>query len=231
MATDPKELDQTVDAILQSIDTSGWAILVNGVTPLLNRVMSASGSEALLALNIADDEQIKLTAVVNQEAAAFAAKRGAELVGMRYDDDGELAANPDAEWAITDSTRELLRAQVRTAVEEGWSAKQLADAVEGSYAFSATRAQMIGRTEIARASEQGTLSGWRNSGVVSGKRWLLGSEHDEDVPAGDECDDNADAGEVAIGDAFPSGDEAPPAHPNCICALEAVLNTSGASEA
>ncbi|HLW72167.1 MAG TPA: hypothetical protein VKS22_16275 [Candidatus Binataceae bacterium] len=226
MAITPED-EARVSAILEQLDLSGWAVLVNGVTPLLGEVMRAGGSAALATLKIPAADELDLTNVVNADAAAFAAARGAELVGMRYDEAGALVANPDASWAITDSTRELLRGTVRQAIEEGWSAQQLGAAVESSYAFSATRAAMIGRTEIARASEQGTLSGWRNSGVVDAVRWVLGSEHDDDVPGGDECDDNAEAGAIAIGEAFPSGDEAPPAHPNCICALEAVVSQEG----
>jgi hypothetical protein len=34
------------------------------------------------------------------------------------------------------------------------------------------------------------------------------------------CQENADAGWIPIDDAFPSGDDEPPAHPNCECELE-----------
>jgi hypothetical protein len=60
---------------------------------------------------------------------------------------------------------------------------------------------------------------YKESGVVSGKEWLLGSEHDQD----DECDDNVAAGVIALDDSFPSGDDEAPAHPNCVCDVLPVL--------
>lgn len=224
-----REEEAQVDLIVASIDLSGWAILANGMTSLLTQVAQESGREALITAGIADDTQADLFNVVGEDAAAFAAARGAELVGMRYDAEGNLIENPDAEWAITDGTRAFIRGLVSDAIENGWSSKQLSDAVEESYSFSETRAEMIGRTEIARAQEQGALAAWKKSGVVDRVEWVLGSEHDADVPAGDECDDN-DGVVVAIGEAFPSGDEAPPAHPNCVCALMPVVSESGEDE-
>ncbi len=40
---------------------------------------------------------------------------------------------------------------------------------------------------------------------------------------GDECGDNADASPIPISDNFPSGDDAPPAHPRCRCYLDAYI--------
>jgi len=72
---------------------------------------------------------------------------------------------------------------------------------------------MIARTETIRADCQGNLAAYKNSGLVSGKKWILGSEHTGD----DECNDNAAEGEIPLDQDFSSGDEAPPAHPNCVC--------------
>jgi len=207
------DIDAAVAQILALIDAEDFAVLANGTADLLGRVSEASGHDALLTLGFKEDSDASLFDVVNEHVVATAKKRGAELVGMKYDEDGKLIPNPNPKWATSDGTRELLRGTVQDAVEEGWSAKQLADAVEQHYAFSESRAEMIGRTEIARAQGQGNLAAWKNSGVVSKKSWLLGSEHDDD----DECDDNSDAGQIAIDDEFPSGDDAEPAHPRCVC--------------
>ena len=37
------------------------------------------------------------------------------------------------------------------------------------------------------------------------------------------CVENAEAGTIGIDENFPSGDEAPPYHPNCFCTLVPVL--------
>ncbi|MGH9270965.1 MAG: hypothetical protein ACRDZ2_06810, partial [Ilumatobacteraceae bacterium] len=45
--------------------------------------------------------------------------------------------------------------------------------------------------------------------------WLV----DPDGPPSPDCEDNALAGAVDLGDAFPSGHQWPPAHPGCRCLL------------
>lgn len=182
----PDDTDKTVDDILRALNLEGWAAITGDATDAIRQAARAGGREALLTLGISEDDSADLFSQVDADALDFAAKRGAELVGMRIDEDGNLIVNPDARWAITDGTRALLRATVRQAIEEGQSAKQLADAVRDSYAFSEARAQAVGRTEIARAVEAGNLAGWKKSGVVKRVRWLLGSEHDSEHDP-DEC--------------------------------------------
>jgi hypothetical protein len=186
------------DIILKALDLSGWVALMEPSAQVLQRIMREAGNSAVITLNLTDETTIDLTNVVNQRAVDFAMARGAELVKD-----------------ISDSTREMMRSTIEQALAEGWSAKQLGDAIEQGYAFSPQRAETIGRTEIARASERGTIDGWKASGVVNQVRVVLGSEHDID----DECNDAADAGAMPIDDA-----EIPPLHVNCICSLEAVLS-------
>jgi len=78
--------------------------------------------------------------------------------------------------------------------------------------MSVYRGRMISRTETASALSQGSLDAMKDMGI-EGKEW---------VTAGGPCDicsDNAAAGVIPVDQAFPSGDMAPPAHPNCECAL------------
>jgi Phage Mu protein F like protein len=159
---------------------------------------------------------------VNEAAVEWARERAASMVGMKYLADGSLAVNPAAEWAITESTRELLRADVAAAITEGMSTDELAEYLAKSYAFSDDRAEMIARTEIANADIQGSLIGWRESGVVEGKEVLLSSEHE----GPDECDDAADMGVVPIDDDF-GGLGDPPFHPRCECDISPVLMAEG----
>ena len=127
--------------------------------------------------------------------------------------------NPDAKWQITESTREYLRADATQAIEEGWSTDKLKAELKDNYAFPDARAEMISRTEIARADVEGNMAAYRQSGIVVGKQWILGSEYDDN----DECLENAEAGVIPLDAAFPSGDDAPPAHPHCLCDVVPVL--------
>lgn len=208
--------DDRLDSIMGELDFDGWVTLViDGEQILVHIIVDGSG-EAI------DQVGKKVTPAMleqlNEAAVEWARDRAAELVGMRYEADGSLAANPNAESAITESTRELLRADVRAAIEEGLSSQEFADRLEASYAFSEDRAEMIARTEIANADIQGSLIGYRESGVVEGKEVVLSSEHGDP----DECDEAADMGVVPLEDDF-GGLGDPPYHPNCECDVLPVL--------
>jgi SPP1 gp7 family putative phage head morphogenesis protein len=142
------------------------------------------------------------------------------MVGMKYDPTtGELIENPNPKWAITDSTRDMLRETISNSLEEGPTVKDLAAAIEDSAAFSADRAELIARTEIATAHNEGSLDGYKAAsaaGIAIQKEWL-------DSDGCDECSENADAGPIDLDDTFPSGDDCPPAHPNCRCAISPVV--------
>ena len=77
--------------------------------------MSAGASTGLVQLEIRDT---KLISAVNTIAADYAKARSAELVGMQYDDDGNLVENPNAEWAISDTTRVKIRSIVTEAFQD-----------------------------------------------------------------------------------------------------------------
>lgn len=203
---------QKAKRILDEIDLNGWAIVAGDIEPILQS-MAADGAR-LGVLQLTSKPTGDLTNTVDERTVEWARSRSAELVGMKRVDN-ELVENPSARWAITDSTRDMLQSTVTQAIEEGWSNNHLAEVLEDSYSFSAARADAIARTEIKRADSQGTLEAWKATGKVKTKYSDLSSDHDHD----DECDDNADAGEIPIDEAFPSGDMAPPYHPNCNCVI------------
>ena len=200
---------------------SGWAEIVPDVESIFVRMTTDGAGSALEQLQLHGG----LTQQAHEEAAEWAKDRASELVGMKYDDEGNLVENPDAEWAISDSTREALRSDVTRAIDQGLSTDDFADELMDSYAFSAERAEMIARTEIASADIQGSLIGYRDSGEVSGKELLLGSEHE--VP--DECDDADAMGVVPLDDDF-GGLGDPPYHPACICDVAPVLASDDEAE-
>ena len=134
---------------------------------------------------------------------------------MKYVD-GELVDNPNGEWQITDGTREMLRSDVTTAMQEGWSNDRLSDELQDNYAFSEERADMIARTETARADAQGNLAGYKASGQVESKEWLTAPD------CCDECQE-IDGEIVGLDETFSTGDDGPPLHPNCRCSVLPVL--------
>lgn len=212
--------DGRVNTALDNLDFSTWAVMIDPTEEALGAIGADASKKALATVGINDTG---ITDQVHQDALDYAEVRAAELVGKTYDGD-LLIDNPNAEWSITESTRDMLRSTVTQAVQEGWSSDRLAAAIEDGDAFSADRAATIARTELAFANSRGAMEGYRASGVVEKKVWLLGEE------ACDECQGNADAGEIPLDDAFPSGDDAPPAHPRCVCDCAPIVSEAGADD-
>jgi SPP1 gp7 family putative phage head morphogenesis protein len=187
-----------------------WRPLAEEMEPFLTAVAVAGGELALEQLDprLVDD----FGAGMRVRAERWARDRAAELVGMRREGDFYVP-NPDPKFAISDATRNMLRAEVRKAIERGESTDQLARRLRNSYAFSDERARLIARTEIANADSAGALLGWAQSGVVDGKSWLTDPDP---CPV---CVGYAAIGVVALDYEYAPGVLAPTAHPNCECTL------------
>ncbi len=206
----------------KKIDLTDWETLVVVFKPQLEAIAKRAALQALAQLEVTDEVT---TESVSAEALAYANERAAELVGKKWDGT-KLIDNPDARWAITDSTRDMLNESISAGIEDGLSADALAEKLTDSYAFSEERASMIARTELGMAHIQGNLEAWKGSGVVVGKQSILASNHPEE----DVCNEAADDGVIPIDDLFSNGEEGPLYHPNCECALVAVLGERGKDE-
>src|ERR1022692_4809693 len=216
------EIDK-IEEILAGVDFYGWAVLAGDIDGVMEEIVQDGGYEALKLLGLdvtadrsifnvvnerAVEEALKLLGldvtadrsifnVVNERAVEYANTRSADLVTM-----------------VSDSTREMMRGDISEALTEGWSNQVLASKLSDNYAFSADRAMVIARTETIRASNQGTLSGFQASGVVPMKEWTTA----EDDLVSEDCEANGDQGPIGLDEAFDSGDDAPPAHPNAVMA-------------
>lgn len=206
-----------IDAIAAAaFSGADWSLLIDPTDAQLQAIVRDGAYRALLTLGVADDESIVMQTY--EAAAEWATERSAEMVGRTYNAAGDLVENPNAEMAITDTTRDEIRAAVADAVDRGLSAADLADNIEELGSFSPERAEMIARTEVIRANNQGHLEAFRSSGVVKQKEWSCAPD------ACDECQANEDQGPIDLDDAFESGDDAPPGHPNCRCTIVPVVD-------
>jgi len=125
-----------------------------------------------------------------------------------------LVDNPNADWSISQTTRDSLRTIVADGMERGATNDDLARDILDATTFSRDRADMIARTESAMADVNGTYAGWKASGVVAGKQFMAAPD------CCDECQES-DGEIVEIDDEFSAGE--PPLHPNCRCGVLAVL--------
>jgi len=137
----------------------------------------------------------------HKAAVNMAERRAAELLKL------------DAPMSIAATTRDAVKAAVVKTLEGGGTVRDIKNAIKKLPEMDDNRARMIARTETSFANGRATQKAYESRGIQR-KQWALGTN-----PEDDECTANADAGAIAVGAAFPSGDMAPPSHPNCTCTL------------
>ena len=208
----PPDEERAIDEALARLD---WSVVADEATSALTDAADAQARAVLGQLGIDDGD---ILGRVSEQVIERARARAAELVGMRRTADGNLIPNPDAKWRIDETTRQAVRDEVSRAFSDGLSREELAGNLERF--FDEDRADKIAFQEVRMAQTGADLDAWRASGVVQAKRVLLSDDHDKD----DECDDNADAGDVPLTADFPSGHDAPPFHVNCHCSWAAVTD-------
>lgn len=191
-----------VQAILAELELTGLSVaIVESVTPELLAAFNAAGIVGVGQVGI--NMTGKITAQIDKAALAYAAEHAAELVK-----------------GLSLTTEDALRSEITRAMKDGSSAAELAKSIREMGVFGRARASTIARTELATAHIQGNVQGWRETGMVTGKEWIMGDLHDiEDV-----CDLNAMKGQIGLDEGFEDGIMFPPAHPNCICDVLPVLS-------
>lgn len=216
--------DDSADEILNALDLSGLYEFIDITPEILHAIMTNSGTRSLAQIGVADRGDL-----VNQNydnAVDYSETRAAELVGKRYIN-GKLVDNPNAEWSIPEATRDELRDIITDAFAGKIPANEVESAIANAGSFSSDRASLIARTEISAANNRGALEGYRaardKAGVAIKKAW---HPDDEACPV---CLDNAADGVIDLDDVFTSGDDAPPAHPNCECTIIPVTGSAAES--
>ena len=201
------------------IDLGDFIAMIDITAPKLQQIADESGQSGLIQMGVHNNGD--LVNQVNRYALDYAQNRSAEMVGMSYDDDGNLIPNPDAEWAITDSTRDGIQSVLEQLYAGEITHDEVPQAIKDAGIFDDARAEMIARTEISMANAHGSLNSYhsaRKLGVKVMKAW------EPDPEACPICEENGDAGAIDLDDTFPSGDDAPTAHPNCECVLVPVVD-------
>lgn len=212
------EIDAFVEALLAAMQQEFEELPSDISNSLEDSALSGVG-QGMLQIEMTNSGMIT---AANTIAHEYATERAAELVGMKRDLEGNLIPNPNAKWAISDTTRERVREIVtdafaeETSIDEIQSLIQQAleeEADEGGI-FSQARARMIAETEVARAQVGGNFAAWQKSGVVEKIKWTTS----EDEKVCEECEGN-DGAEVELGHPFPDGSIIPPGHPLCRCVV------------
>lgn len=159
------------------------------------------GASVVIAVGIEETEEgQQLFGLINDRAAAWADRQASDLVTN-----------------IDEATRDMINEAVASGIEAGLDVNEIADSIYDLGAFSEERAALIAETEVAAAESNGALEGLKelnsSTSMTVLKTWDTAGD-----PC-DDCQDNEDQGAIPLDDEFNSGDDAPPAHPNCRCAL------------
>lgn len=198
-AIGPDDLNDPFDQVADS--TSGP--LIRRLDLELPRTVEAGGNSAHLDLSIEGAFDVG-----HPDAVSWLDGRGADRVAK-----------------INDTTRARMRTILSNAADEGWSWQRTARQIEQTFqGFSTpstlkhlrTRAELVAVTELAEAYEEGhriVRAGLVAKGLAVQVSWL--TVGDDRVSA--DCSANQGAGWISHDEAFPSGSQAPPAHPGCRC--------------
>lgn len=110
--------------------------------------------------------------------------------------------------------------ELKTILQNGLEAQtpfsKIVTQLKQSGSFSRQRAETIAVTEVGNAFSQGTLGqakDLKDQGLEMEKSWLP-----DDEPC-EICAGNVDDGWIGVDEDFSSGDDAPTAHPRCMCAM------------
>ena len=192
-----KDAGSIIDLVFAGLKT--WAKLVEGTSKEhMSSIMADSGAVAI-------------------------AETG---VDVSFDLENPRAVKWVKDHALEDSTSysDTMKSDISDVISAGVDAGDTIDEISGGISQffedqSDFRAMRIARTEVIDSYAAGSMEGYRQSGVVVGKEWLLGGDND----SCDICEENAAAGTIDLDAAFPSGDDAPTAHPNCECDIQPVV--------
>ena len=140
---------------------------------------------------------------------------------------------------VNETTTMRVRDVIGQSLERGATIDEIAAEVTTRTGIDGARAEMIARTESAKAYVQGQVEAWKQSGVVVGKRWLLAPDACEFCRA---VAREYSTKTVALGDSFyPQGHvlqgvsggslsldyesiDGAPLHPGCRCDVVPVID-------
>lgn len=117
---------------------------------------------------------------------------------------------------MDEETKRRLAHTISQGIENKRGTPGLSRDIRGTFTdMSKYRSELIARTETASALSQASLDTMEDMGI-DGKEWVTsGSTFSQE----DECGENEAQGVIPAGQAFSSGHHAPPAHPDCECAV------------
>jgi DivIVA domain-containing protein len=212
--------DEAVGTIEASLARRLKRALQDEQNDLLDKLRNVRGQPTAAQVLPERDAHAARFAKAGRPLLDHAAKAGAAFVNGALGQDG---SGPGAELPEIDDLAgelaEAIIAPLRRRLEEVFATNAdedtsaLAEALGVAYReWKTQRIELTASDHIASAFARGAFAATPSDTLL---RWVV---EDVDGPCPD-CDDNALAGEVARGEAFPTGQQYPPAHAGCRCLL------------
>jgi hypothetical protein len=215
---DEERRRQRAAALLAGVDLGDWS---SGLVDAVSGDLASVYADGLRAVGFTAPGQTRNEARANLGLPPLDdAESGGEVPDLLDEMDtraGEWASGQAADLVdgLKARTLDMLETTVRAALAAnaagaGWTANELEAAVAEAPAFNARRAKTIADNETTMAEREGLNVALRNTRVADGKQWFT----QEDDLVEEDCEENADAGVIAMDDDFPNGDYP---HLNCRC--------------
>jgi hypothetical protein len=200
--------DAATDALERQLARRLKRVLSDEQNEALDRLRRAKGTPSAEEVLLGQGEHLG-----RYHEAALADLIDAERAGASFfgDAPAKAAEVSDVAEAFAAELVRQLRGRLEGAFVEGADEQEISDRIRACYReWKTQRIAEVAAHYVLVAFNRG-VAGAASAG--STWRWVV---DDAGMPCPD-CDDNALAGAVAAGEAFPTGDLAPPAHPGCRC--------------
>ena len=208
-----QERDTLVEAAHSKVTKSLKRALADDQNGALEHLRKVKGDTVDLDA-LLDDETTQVRSWVRRASTGLvdAAAAGARLAGGNPPAD--LASVAEVAARLSVAAVQPLRARLADVIEsaDGDRGGAMADRINGVFREARGRLDRLVGDAVTEAVSAGFIAGVEPGTVV---RWVV---EDVDGPCPD-CDDNALAGATTVGETFPTGQVAPPAHPGCRCIL------------
>jgi hypothetical protein len=181
----------------------------------LRRAKGEGSAESFLPDDADLDQLSALASEFLDQAYRSGGEAAGELAGHSLPaPDGDRDLGGDFRDDATARLHEQVGGTLRIGLSDSEDLPSLSDRVGAVFTeLKGATAEELAATHLIRAYELGLLDAWR-AGDVPARRWVMGRE-----PRCPEarCRHNDQAGNLALGAAFPSGHDAPPVHVGCTC--------------
>jgi DivIVA domain-containing protein len=212
--------DEAVETLEAALARRLKRVLQDEQNDLLDRLRNVRGQPTAAEVLPARDAHAERFAeagrpLLDQAARAGAAFVRSSLSGQAVPECDELPDLDDLAAELASAIVDPLRRRLEEVFAEGDGddATELAELLGAAYReWKTQRIELTASDHVASAFGRGAFAATPKD-VLS--RWVV---EDVDGPCPD-CDDNALAGDLPWGDAFPTGQPHPPAHAGCRCLL------------